>query len=252
MKSGYQLVIPSGATLKLNDSANIVNDAFGGIANAVIMARGKKDAYLTDIKLEIDGVVDGNKSENPYESGGCEGVNFAWVKNSVIQGEGVIKNANGDGIDLDAVENVIVLNLTVENNGGSGVHFGAPRPIVGSIGNLVHNVTSIRNGFRHKRNGFDLTWANPNGASFINCTAIDNYRNFEMNAVGGAVIDCNSVNNGSVQEADEFSGASIARINGKEIATYNLISEKTKILLKRDIKLFFGMDVHEHLIGLEY
>nr|QOS24809.1 hypothetical protein VP359_00013 [Vibrio parahaemolyticus] len=97
----------------------------------------------------------------------------------------MVHSANGDGIDLDAVHNSKISGLTVRENGDSGIHFGSPRPIMPSTNNIVIGVTSINNGFRIGKSGFDLSWPNPDGAIYVNCVAIDNYRNYKMEATGG-------------------------------------------------------------------
>ena len=40
---------------------------------------------------------------HPYAKGGVEGIDWKWVTNSSIIGNGEIRNNNGDGIDLDVV-----------------------------------------------------------------------------------------------------------------------------------------------------
>lgn len=214
LKSNITLEVPSGALVKLKDSAKLNSRAFGGVANAVIQAKGSRAKPLTNINLLVDGEIDGNKLKHPYENGGVEGVNLVWVSHSTIDGSGIIHSANGDGIDLDAVSNVLVRGVTVKNNGGTGVHFGSPRPIYGSKNNVLFRVTSTNNGFRAKRNGFDISWPNPYGATLISCVAKDNYRNYQIEAKGGVVVNFRSQDSGGVIEADDFSGASYAFIGG--------------------------------------
>ena len=247
LKSNITFIIPNKAILKLRDSADINKEAFGGIANAVIMAKGSRDSPLVNLKIMVYGEIDGNKKHNSYENGGVEGVNLSWVKSSMIEGDGVIHSANGDGIDLDAVTNVIVKDITVTNNGGSGVHFGSPRPIYGSIGNVILNVKSLNNGFRAKRNGFDLSWPNPNGAVFVNCLSKDNYRNFEIEASNSAVLNSKSINTGDVVDDDYFGGANYAFINGKNKTNKSWVSRKSIILYKHKFKRFFNIDSPKYL-----
>lgn len=250
LSSDITLVIPKGSVIKLADSADLNEGAFGGVANAVILAKGTPQHRLENVHIVLDGEVDGNKREHPYEKGGCEGINFAWIKNSSIRGSGTIHSANGDGIDIDAAENLIIDGVTVRDNGGSGVHFGSPRPIVGSKNNTVLNVESYKNGFERSRNGLDLSWPNTLGAVFINCSAEDNYRNYKIDAVGGIVI--NSFSSGKVIKKDEFPGANYVFLNGQDITNPDWISMKTKILFKRDIKGLLGLDYPGYLEGVEY
>jgi hypothetical protein len=257
LKSNLILNIPQGSVIKLSDSAKLNNKAFGGVANAVILAKGSKEKPLTNIHIILNGEIDGNKLVHFYEKGGCEAINFAFVKDSSIRGSGVIHSANGDGIDIDASNNIIIEGITVKDNGGSGVHFGSPRPIYGSIGNIVLNVKSYNNGFERKRNGLDLSWPNPRGATFINCYAENNYRNFEIQAVGSVVVNCESVNTGKVIKEDDFSGADFALVNGVNMTNKSWISVKNKILIKRDIKkllnLIFNFEkTPEYLDSIKY
>tara|TARA_Y100000385_G_C13104568_1_gene646713 strand:+ start:814 stop:1764 length:951 start_codon:yes stop_codon:yes gene_type:complete len=251
LKSNITFIIPNKAILKLRDSADINKEAFGGIANAVIMAKGSRELPLVNLKIRVYGEIDGNKKYNPYKEGGVEGINLSWVKNSVIEGDGIIHSVNGDGIDLDAVTNIIVKDITVTNNGGSGVHFGSPRPIYGSIGNVILNVKSLNNGFRAKRNGFDLSWPNPNGAVFVNCLSKDNYRNFEIEAINSVVLNSKSINTGVVIDDDYFGGANFVFINGKNQTNKSWFSRKTIIILKHKFKRFFNIDSPKYLDNLK-
>ena len=247
LKSNITFIIPNNAILKLRDSADINKEAFGGVANAVIMAKGSRESPLVNLTIKVYGQIDGNKKHNSYENGGVEGINLSWVKDSIIEGDGIIQSSNGDGIDLDAVTNVIVKNISVINNGGSGVHFGSPRPIYGSIGNVIVNVKSLNNGFRANRNGFDLSWPNPNGAVFINCLSKDNYRNFEIEAPNSAVFNSKSINTGAVVDDDYFGGANYVFINGKNQTNKSWISRKSIILYKHKLKRFFNIDTPKFL-----
>jgi polygalacturonase len=236
LKSNLTLNIPQGAIIRLSDNAELNNKAFGGVANAVILAKGLQEKPLTNIHIILNGEIDGNKLAHPYEKGGSEAVNFAFVMNSSIRGSGVIHSANGDGIDIDASNNITIEDIIVKDNGGSGVHFGSPRPIYGSTNNIILNVKSYNNGFERKRNGLDLSWPNSNGATFINCTAVDNYRNYEIEAEGGIIVGSLSIDNGKVVKKDNFEGAEFVQINGIDITNKSWISKKHKILIKRDIK----------------
>jgi len=216
LKSNISLEIPRGTIVKLDDNAQLNEKAFGGVVNAVILAKGTQEKPLENIHIVLDGEVDGNKGIHTYENGGCEGVNLAWIKNYSIKGSGLIHSANGDGIDIDAAENLVVDGVTVHGNGGSGIHFGSTRPIHGSKNNIIMNVKSYANGFERKRNGLDLSWPSPNGAVFVNCLAKDNYRNFEIKAVGGVLVNCQSLSSGKVIEEDDFSGAEYAYVNNQD------------------------------------
>lgn len=250
--SNLTLIIPKGAILKLDDNASLNKEAFGGVANSVIAAVGSKDLPLEGIKLIIDGTVDGNKNVHKYQDGGVEGVDWKWVKNSSILGSGTIQNANGDGIDLDAVYDIEISGVTVADNGGSGIHFGSPRPIVGSERNIVKDVISVRNGFDLERNGFDLSWPNSFGAIYIRCQAIDNYRNFSIEAEGGVVYLSSSIDRGEVVKGDVYSGASFVLVNGEQITNPDFVLKKTRVLIKRDVKRLLGISYPDYLDGVSY
>ena len=250
--SNITFIIPKKAILRFGDNVELDSSMFGGKANSVLSSIGTKDALVENVHIIIDGEIDGNKKIHTYEKGGAEAIDWKWIRNSSISGSGVIHSVNGDGIDIDATYNSIISGVTIQNNGGSGVHFGSPRPIVGSIGNVVMNVTSLNNGFKSKKNGFDLSWPNPDGAIFVNCKAVDNYRNFQIEASGGAIYNSESIDNGKVIDEDDISGADYAFINGDNISNKNFISNKTKILLKRDLKGFLRMYTPNHLKDIKY
>jgi hypothetical protein len=251
-KSNTTFIIPKGVILKLADNAVLNDKAFGGVANSVIQSKGSPEKFIENIHIVIEGEIDGNKKNHPYEGGGVEVIDWLFVKNSTISGSGVIHSANGDGIDIDASFNLMIRDVTVENNDGSGIHFGSPRPIVGGKGSVVIGVVSRNNGFLHKRNGLDLSWPNPNGAIFINCTAVDNYRNYEIEAEGGVVYNSASVSSGKVVKEDDFSGADFVLVNGVNMTNKSWISVKNKILIKRDIKRFLGIESPKYLDPIKY
>ncbi len=252
ISSNQTFIVPENSILKLADDAILNGEAFGGDANFVIASIGKPDQLVSNVHIIINGEVDGNKDVHVYEKGGVEGIDWKWVENSTISGSGVVHSANGDGIDLDAVHNIQISDVTVRDNGDSGIHFGSPRPIMPSSSNVVIGVTSINNGFRIGKSGFDLSWPNPDGVAYINCTAVDNYRNFKIEASGGVIYNSKSIDSGTITKSDDLSGADYAIINGKNVTNKKLISAKTKILLKRDVKKILQMDYHEYLDGIDY
>ena len=67
-----------------------------------------KQKYLENIFIELDGIIDGNKSVHPYSKGGVEGIDLKWAKNIFVYGKGSIMNVNGDGIDIDVSNNIYV------------------------------------------------------------------------------------------------------------------------------------------------
>ena len=250
--SDTTVVIPEGAIIKLADDAFIPNK--GGY---VLGIRGASDNYAKNVHIILNGIINGNNNKHPYEKSGNKGITLGWMRNCSITGSGTIMNASGDGIDVDAVENCLFEGIKVINNSGSGFHFGSERPIIGSKNNIVKDIYAEGNGFKLKRNGLDLSWPNPNGAIFINCKAIDNFRNYEIEADGGVVYNSTSVNNGKVIETDDFSGADFVLVNDKVITNKSWISKKHKILIKRDIKkllnlIFNFKSMGKHLDPIKY
>lgn len=252
LPSDITFIIPKGATIKLSDKAYINSNTIDGSSNSVLSAIGTLDKPVENLHIILHGAIDGNKQNHPYEKGGVEGIDIKHIKNSSISGDGIITSANHDGLDIDAAEDLIIRDITIKNNGGTGLHFGSPRPIIGSFNNIVINVTATLNGFERQRNGIDLSWPNENGAIFINCISIDNYRNYEIEAEGGIVINSHSIDNGNVIKEDIFTGSIYTHVNNKNITNKAILSKKTKILLKRDIKDFFGIEYEKHLEGVKY
>ena len=249
--SDTTVIIPRGVIIKLADDA--LMPLRGG---HVLGIRGTEDKYANNVHIVLNGIIDGNNKAHPYEKSGNEGVTYGWVKNCSITGNGIIKNASGDGIDVDAVEDCYFEGVQVINNSGSGFHFGSPRPIKGSKNNIVMNIYARGNGFKVKRNGLDLSWANPNGATFVNNKAVDNYRNYEITAEGGVIVGSLSIDNGRVVKKDNFEGADFAQVNGIDVTNKSWISKKHRILIKRDIKkflnLFFNFKTHDYLDPINY
>ena len=252
LNSNTTLVIPKGSVVRLADDAPINNKAFGGTANFVLASIGTPDNIIENVNIVVDGEIDANKASHPYENGGVEGIDWKWVKNSSISGSGTIHSANGDGIDIDSTFDSVISNVIVRNNGDSGIHFGSARPIVGSKNNVVIGVTSINNGFRIGKSGFDLSWPNPDGVVYINCTAIDNYRNFQIEASGGAIYNGKSVDSGKVVLKDDIKGANYAIINDVNVTNKAFLSKKLKVLIERDVRKFFGIKYHKYLDDVEY
>lgn len=250
--SNLTLIIPSNAVLKLSDEAVLNDKAFGGISNAVIKVEGEISNPVKNVEIRVDGLIDGNRTKHPYSQGGLEGINMIHVANSKIIGKGIVANCNGDGIDLDNINNCLIQDVRLLNNSGSGLHFGSPRPIVGSKNNLVINITSSENGFERKRNGIDLSWPNEYGATFINCISIDNYRNYEIEAAGSVVVNCYSIDNGKVVKKDFFGGAEFALVNDRNITDKSLIRRKTQIILKHRIRKLLGLETNDYLNDLTF
>ena len=248
LKSDQTLVIGEGVVLQLSRDAELNKNAFGGISSAIISAVGTSEKPLSNVTIELDGIVDGNKTFHAYEDGGYEGINFKYVNGGGVIGKGVIQNVSGDGVDIDASTRLVLKDFTTRLNEGSGVHFGAPRPLSASRSNFVLNVISYSNGFGLNRNGFDLSWPNPWGAIFIDCEARDNNRNWDIQT-NGIVIGSTS-NHG--KKSDKFTGNGFFEINGDKLNPIIFITPRTIELLKRDVKKLLGIESPVYLEELEY
>ena len=248
LKSNLKLIIPTGAFIQLSDDAILNPDAKDGRVNAIFFAEGQPQKPIENVHIILDGVIDGNKVVHTSSRGGLEGINFKYVRGGSIVGNGIIQNVNGDGIDIDASTDVLLKSFTTRYHGGSGIHFGAPRPLSGSYRNIVIGITSIGNGFDRERNGFDLSWPNPWGAIFMDCVAVENYRNWAIET-DGIVINSQS---SAGSQRDKFEGQGTYNINGKSIDPITLISTRTRILLKRDLKKLLGIETPHYLEGLKY
>lgn len=250
-RSDLEIIIPFGCTLILKDSARLNPMAFGGISNAVLKVEGTLKDPLKNITINIEGVIDGNKKANPYERGGVEGINLIYVHDSKIKGDGKIINCNGDGIDLDAVQDVSISDVTVKSNGGSGIHFGSPRPITASSNCIIQNVSSIDNGYRGLRNGFDVSWPNQKGIIFYDCYAENNYRNWEIHAEGSALINCLETQRNKNSVRNDFSDAEYVDLNGVNQTDKSCISTKRWIFIKRYVKSILGYETPSYLNDLD-
>ena len=248
LRSHITLEIPKDTIVQLADNAYLNPDAFGGVSNALIMVSGTELAPITNVHIILDGTLDGNSESHPYNAGGVEGINFVWATDSSIIGSGVVHSANGDGVDIDASKDLYITGITVRNNGGSGIHFGSPRPIAPSKNNLIINVKAYNNGFQRERNGFDVSWPNPDGAIFIGCSSENNYRNWQIETKS-VVVNSTSVG-GDIK--DDVRHGTFVELNGEDKSGFTLLSRKNQKLLSRDIKVFFGLDVPQYLMDLEY
>jgi len=208
--SNTTVYILEGAILKLADNAN---PPYRGAA--VLQSYGTEKEPLENIKIIVNGVIDANKERHPFSKAGIEGIGWHWVKNSTIRGTGTIKNASGDGIDVDAVFGCYFGGLKLINNGGTGFHFGSPRPIRSSSRNVAVGLYAEGNGFERIRNGFDHSWPNINGIVYIGSTAKGNYRNWQIEGEGAMIIDSFSLKTEKTRERDDFYDASFVQLNGE-------------------------------------
>ncbi len=242
ISSNSVLYIPKGATIMLANETMIDQSNYDeAVGDAVLKSWGSKDKPATNIHIILNGVIDGNKSVHPYAKGGVEGIDWKWVTNSSIIGNGEIRNNNGDGIDLDVVFDCYFEGFNILNNDGSGFHFGSPRPIESSGRNVIIDVISSGNGFYHKRNGFDVSWPNINTATYISCTAKNNYRNWDINGNNSVVINGLSIQHSGIYDKDNFKKALLFEVNGVS----NLPSSNKILELQNDKKNTYKILIKE-------
>lgn len=185
------LIIPKGAIINLKEQEYPKKDG------AILKIYKKHHKWTDDWKpiknvtVYLDGVIDGHKDYFIQKDISYEGINIKYGENCQIMGSGIIRNINGDGIDIDASKYCLFKGIASDerlkllNNSGNGLHFGSPRPITGSYYNIALNLYAKGNGYLHKRNGFYLFWPNPYGVIYINCIAKDNRKNWEIYGMGG-------------------------------------------------------------------
>ena len=241
-----KIFIREDAVIKLSNSAKMPR--FGG---SVIELKGNYKDLISDITIIQNGVIDGNKNIHSYDKSGNEGIKIDYADRVVIFGNGVIQNVSGDGIDLDATSNSVILGVSTKNNSGSGIHFGSPRPIIkSSKNNQIIGAYSSENGFYHERNGFDVSFPNMNSATYAWSIADKNFKNWEILGSNSKVFKGVSINN---KTKDETQGASVVEINDSLQKNYLTNLPYIKTLLKRDIYFYlFDKEISEDFTELKY
>lgn len=242
--SQTKMVISSGATLTLSDSASM--PLKGGFVLGVL---GTPKKPVSDVTIILNGVIDGNKVSHPYEVSGIEGINIQFGTNITVFGSGSVQNNSGDGIDLDSTELSLVAGLRISSNDGAGIHFGTPRPISSSFGNQIIGIESFQNGVLHQRAGVDVSWPNKNAATYAWIDSQSNYINFQTAGAGTKVIGSVS---GVEEKSSEFYGSTLQDINGlTDIQRFTNFSYAEN-LIRRDIRKLLGFEVPDYLAPLGY
>ena len=241
-----KIFIREDAVIKLSNSAKMPR--FGG---SVIELKGNYKDLISDITIIQNGIIDGNKIIHSYDKSGNEGIKIDYADRVVIFGNGVIQNVSGDGIDLDATSNSVILGVSTINNSGSGIHFGSPRPIIkSSKNNQIIGAYSSENGFYHKRNGFDVSFPNMNSATYAWSIADKNFKNWEILGSNSEVFKGVSINS---KTKDDTQGASIVEINDSFQKNYLTNLPYIKTLIKRDIYSYlFDKKISEDFTELKY
>lgn len=219
--SNTNLIITKNAKIYMSDEnewKEMCPTCKGGVG-AVFRAVGAPENPLKNIHILLNGEIIGSNYAlvNDYR---YEGINFKYVEFSTISGDGSIKNIHGDGIDIDGSSNILVKNLSILNNSGTGVHLGSPRPITSNSNIIVKNIYSENNGHLMERSGFDNSWPNELSLFLISNVAINNFQNYDINGFG--VIMLNNLSSGSVMLEDFLTGA---LINENFVVQNNLLNE---------------------------
>ena len=198
--------IPKESIIKLSPEVD-VPDSFDGAKALSLIQIGTSEQIARNITINLNGILDGSREFHPYENGGIEGINIINGEYLLIQGNGKVHSFNGDGIDIDKMNNSLIDGISAIDNGASGFHYGSSRPIPKintSSNNILMNITAINNGFLRKRNGIDISWPNREENYFINTKSFYNYRNYEIEGEKALVHNCISDRGKSTQKRDIF------------------------------------------------
>ncbi len=208
------LVIASNTTLIINSDLKWSNYCkiceFGDAA--IIRVQGTNKNPISNVHIIINGKLTGTKKTKDNDQR-YEGIAFKYVVDSTISGTGIITNIHGDGIDLDASSNILIKDLNIFENSGTGVHLGSPRPLDSNFNIYVRNINSANNGHYFERAGFDNSWPNEFSLILIGNTADSNYINYDIQGFGVIMID--NISTGSTRKDNNLEGTSF-NFNFKE------------------------------------
>lgn len=244
LPSGSTVVIDEEAVITLSNVARMPKR--GGYVMGLI---GLPKKPVRDVTLIINGIIDGNKSVHEYSRSGNECVKVDFGQDILIAGSGLLRNCSGDGIDMDATRDSVVMGLEIADVDGTGVHFGSPRPIVSSKNNVVIGTISRKNGYLHRRSGYDVSWPNYDAATYAWSKAIDNYQNWDISGAGSSVYRSSSV--GGVI-ADDLSGAVVYEINGRQGLSWNDSIDYKLHILRIVARSLAGSPIPSYLKELKF
>lgn len=179
---------------------------------AIIRVQGTSKNPISNVHIIINGKLSGTKKTKDHDQR-YEGIAFKYVENSTISGTGIITNVHGDGIDLDASSNILIKDLNIFENSGTGVHMGSPRPLDSNLKIYVRNIKSANNGHYFERAGFDNSWPNEFSLILIGNTADSNYINYDIQGFGVIMID--NISHGVTKKDNNLEGISF-NFNFKE------------------------------------
>ncbi|MDA9012535.1 hypothetical protein N9J60_00650 [Alphaproteobacteria bacterium] len=232
LNSGQKLVIGADTTLKLGDDIEMpYKDGY------VVGIMGTKNEPIKGVTVILDGVIDGNKSQHPYERSGNECLRVDYAFNLKIFGAGILQNCSGDGLDIDISRNVFISGLSAINNSGAGFHVGSGRPMGSSSNILGVGLIATNNGHKLGRAGLDASWPNENSNIYLLSSGEKNYRNWELEGAGALSILSTSI---EPTEADVLTGSSLSVINGVERSSILENVSYIKQLILRDLKIAYG------------
>lgn len=143
-------------------------------------------------------------------------------------------NAGGvEGINFVwATDSSVIGSGVVHSANGDGVDIDASKDI------YIAGITVRDNG------GSDLHFGSPRPIA----PSENNFRNWQIETKS-VVVNSTSVR-GYIE--DDVRHGTFVQLNGKDKSGVTLLSRKTLKLLSRDIKVFFGLEVLQYLMDLEY
>ena len=246
------LIIGSAKTIIIGKNANIILSSKAKMplkGGYVVGLLGNQRTSISEITLINNGSIDGNKLIHSYDKSGNECIKIDYAEKITIMGHGIIKNCSGDGIDIDASANTVVMGLNIFNVDGTGIHLGSPRPIKSSRNNILIGNYSYNNGFLHKRSGFDVSWPNYDAALYALNSASDNYQNWDISGFGSIML----LNfTGSSVVHDDLSGSSYSISSNKLSGSFWPRSDYILHLIKRDILNLIGYGAPSYMQHLHY
>ena len=205
IQSNTTLIISENTELRIDDKLDwdsycktcLLGDA------AVLRISGTPKNPIENVHIVLHGIISGTEYTKNNDLK-YEGVLFKFAKNSTLTGNGLIKDIHGDGVDIDASEFLLIRDISVDNNSGTGIHLGSPRPITGSKNIYVSNVYASKNGFEFSRAGFDNSWPNEFSLFLIGNISDSNFINYDIDGAGVIMFDNSSV--GITKEKNNFTG----------------------------------------------
>jgi hypothetical protein len=203
--------VPEGVVLEVTPLAVVMWNLSTSLVgeDALFRIRGVDASNLKrNVLVEILGELDADITGLSSPPLTLEAIDIKRTEGIMLRGDGIIRNASFDGIDLDASRDVRVIGLTAINCGGWGLHHGGNPSIPSdSIPNQSSTIIGFQAkgcGFAQSRGGIDINglWGR---VTLSACMMTDNRKNYEFaggGATGRIVTGCQSIDTGSVSVAD--------------------------------------------------